>query len=111
GPRALCNPWTLATTYWLTRMVIDQGTPGDLVECGVFAGVQVAAMARACQDAGPPSQTGVVWRTSVWPHEQHQRRFCRGEVQADLRQGRPGGRIGLASQGFEQLLRELYELA
>ena len=28
---------------------IEQGVRGDLVECGVFAGAQVAAMARACQ--------------------------------------------------------------
>lgn len=33
-------------------MVIDEGIPGDLVECGVFCGAQCAAMARAVMDAG-----------------------------------------------------------
>ena len=50
--RALSDEWTLAATYWNTRMVLDLGIPGDLVECGVFAGAQIAAMARACMDAG-----------------------------------------------------------
>lgn len=33
-------------------MLISEGVPGDFVECGVFAGSQVAAMAKALVDTG-----------------------------------------------------------
>ena len=49
---ACCNPPTIHNTYELTRRVIDENIPGDLVECGVYAGAQIAAMWKACQDAG-----------------------------------------------------------
>jgi hypothetical protein len=50
--RAFCKLPTLWNTYFQTRLVIKLGVPGDLVECGVAAGVQPAVMARACIDAG-----------------------------------------------------------
>lgn len=50
--RALSDAWTVSASYWTARQVIDHGIPGDFVECGVFAGVQCAAMAKACIDAG-----------------------------------------------------------
>ena len=34
-------------TFQLTRRVLDEKVPGDLVECGVFAGAQAALMALA----------------------------------------------------------------
>ena len=59
GQRALCNPPTLRNSYDLAARAIKAGIPGDFVECGVFAGSQCAAMARAILDArrsgfGPP---------------------------------------------------------
>lgn len=50
-PQALARRPTVAATYWLTRMILSEGIPGDLVECGVFCGAQAAAMARAVQFA------------------------------------------------------------
>ena len=52
GQRALCKRETLWTTYWLAGYCCQFGIPGDFVECGVFAGVQVAAMVKARQDFG-----------------------------------------------------------
>lgn len=49
---ALCNPPTLRNSYALTQRVLAEQVPGDLVECGTFAGAQIAAMHRACVDAG-----------------------------------------------------------
>ena len=49
---ALCNPNTIRTTYGLTRRVIEDRVPGDLVECGVFAGSQSAVMAHVCAGFG-----------------------------------------------------------
>lgn len=43
---------SLWATYHMTLGVLQAGVPGDLVECGVFAGVHPAVMARACEDAG-----------------------------------------------------------
>ena len=37
-------------TYEVTRDVLDREVPGDFVECGVFAGVQVGIMALAAAD-------------------------------------------------------------
>lgn len=48
---------TLRASYQLTKSVIEQGVPGELVECGVFAGAQSAMMAFAMQDAATP-----MWR-------------------------------------------------
>jgi len=44
----LCRPNTLLTTYGITRRVVEDKIPGDLVECGVFAGAQAAVMAHVC---------------------------------------------------------------
>lgn len=41
---------TIEATYQLARMAIELGVPGDFCECGVYAGAQSAAMARAIQD-------------------------------------------------------------
>lgn len=46
---ALCNRPTLDNTWQLTDDALLRNVPGDLVECGVFAGVQPAVMARVCQ--------------------------------------------------------------
>lgn len=45
-------PDSLRFTYDTTRRLLVDGVKGDLVECGVAAGVHPAMMARACQDAG-----------------------------------------------------------
>lgn len=50
--RALSTLGTLRATYGVTKMVLQQQIPGDFVECGVFAGAQVAAMAKAIVDTG-----------------------------------------------------------
>ena len=52
GWAALSSAPTLEATYELARMTIERGIPGDFVECGVFAGVQCAAMAKALMDYG-----------------------------------------------------------
>ncbi len=49
---ALCNVNTILTTYGLTRRVIEDRIPGDLVECGVYAGAQAATMAHVCAGWG-----------------------------------------------------------
>ncbi len=54
--RALCNPPTLRSTYRLAGQVILEGVPGDMVECGVFAGAQLAVMARAIIHIGAPKR-------------------------------------------------------
>jgi hypothetical protein len=51
GKRALSTRETLYATYDIARTVLRNGTPGDFVECGVFAGSNAAAMARAIMDA------------------------------------------------------------
>jgi O-methyltransferase len=56
GQAALCNPPTLRNTYDMARDVIRRNVVGDFVECGVFAGAQVAAMARAAIDSGDKSR-------------------------------------------------------
>ncbi len=52
GQRALSSTSTLESSYDLARLCIERGVPGDFVECGVFAGVQAAAMAKALMDLG-----------------------------------------------------------
>jgi len=49
---ALADGPTTEATYTLARSVVEQGIPGDLVECGVYAGAQCAMMARALMDLG-----------------------------------------------------------
>lgn len=46
----LGHPSTIEATYEIAKMAIELGIPGDFVECGVFAGSQSAAMARAIMD-------------------------------------------------------------
>lgn len=47
---ALSTTPTLHYSYKLAKMVIDGNIPGDLVECGVYAGSQCGAMALAVQE-------------------------------------------------------------
>ena len=49
----LGNPSTLQASYDIARLVIERNVPGDFVECGVFAGAQSAAMAKAIECLGP----------------------------------------------------------
>jgi O-methyltransferase len=51
GACALSGLETLDATYKLSRLACES-LPGDLVECGVFGGAQVAMMARAYLDVG-----------------------------------------------------------
>ena len=44
---ALCGWNTILTSYGLARRVVEDRVPGDIVECGVYAGAQAAAMAHA----------------------------------------------------------------
>lgn len=44
---ALSTKATLKMTYELTRLVLEEEIPGNLAECGVFAGAQITAMALA----------------------------------------------------------------
>lgn len=49
-PHVLGHITTIEATYQVARMAIELGVPGDFVECGVYAGAQSAAMARAIMD-------------------------------------------------------------
>lgn len=53
---ALSSRETLEASYDLARVAIERRIPGDFVECGVFAGAQVAAMGRALLDSGDLSR-------------------------------------------------------
>ncbi len=48
---ALCTEHTLVATYNLARAVLENDVAGDFAECGVFAGANVAMMARALMAA------------------------------------------------------------
>ena len=50
--RALSTRATIQASYDIARAVLAAGTPGDFVECGVYAGANAAAMARAIYDMG-----------------------------------------------------------
>jgi O-methyltransferase len=52
GQRAYSSTETLAATYEMAVSCIERGIPGDFVECGVAAGAQVAAMAKALEERG-----------------------------------------------------------
>jgi len=47
---ALSSKETVRASYEIARAAIAAGIPGDFVECGVFAGSNAAAMARAILD-------------------------------------------------------------
>lgn len=47
---ALSSLETVQASYDLAKLAIERGIPGDFVECGVFAGAQSAAMAKALLD-------------------------------------------------------------
>lgn len=48
--RTLSSRETVQASYDIARLAIRRHVPGDFVECGVFAGGQVAAMAWATMD-------------------------------------------------------------
>lgn len=50
---ALSSKETVLASYQIARAAIAAGVPGDFVECGVFAGANAAAMARAIQSFVP----------------------------------------------------------
>lgn len=50
GAAALSSMETMCASYGIARMAITNGVTGDFVECGVFAGSNAAAMARAIWD-------------------------------------------------------------
>lgn len=52
GQSAFGEPPSLRFTYDKTRELLAARVPGDLLECGVAAGVHPATMAKACEDAG-----------------------------------------------------------
>lgn len=47
---ALSSVETCRSTYAVCRQTLEEGIPGDFVECGVYAGSQAAIMARALLD-------------------------------------------------------------
>jgi O-methyltransferase len=47
---ALSSRDTIDASYWMARSILARGIEGDFVECGVFAGANAAAMARAILD-------------------------------------------------------------
>lgn len=49
--RAASSLETLQASYDLARMAIQNGIPGDFVECGVYHGAQCAAMAMAIMES------------------------------------------------------------
>lgn len=51
-PSLLDHHVAIRSSYDLARNVIERDVPGDLVECGIYAGAQVAAIARAILDTG-----------------------------------------------------------
>ncbi len=50
APFALCCLPTLKNTQMLSKTILKEGTPGDFVECGVFAGSHPAVMATVIED-------------------------------------------------------------
>lgn len=50
--RALSSYETVEASYYMATMAIGMNIPGDFVECGVFAGSQVAAMASCLMHHG-----------------------------------------------------------
>ena len=49
---ALSSVETCRSTYAIARQSLEEGIPGDMVECGVYAGSQAAAMALAIYEEG-----------------------------------------------------------
>jgi O-methyltransferase len=49
---ALCTERTLIATYNIACAVLDNDIPGDFAECGVFAGANVAMLAKAIMTGG-----------------------------------------------------------
>ena len=52
GQRALSRPETVQNSYLLAKICCQENIEGDFVECGVFAGTQIAVMALANQQFG-----------------------------------------------------------
>ena len=52
GKKALSTPQTVLNSFLLAQVCCHKNTEGDFVECGVFCGTQIAAMALANQQNG-----------------------------------------------------------
>jgi O-methyltransferase len=61
GLRALSSRETVRASYDIARLAIARSIPGEFVECGVFAGVQSAAMAYAIEQDMNAQGFPVVW--------------------------------------------------
>lgn len=49
---AITPPQVLRATYGLSRLLIEEGVPGDFIECGTYSGAHPAVMAHAIMEAG-----------------------------------------------------------
>jgi|WetSurMetagenome_2_1015567.scaffolds.fasta_scaffold228846_2 O-methyltransferase len=49
---AITPPKMVDATYGMAKMLIEERIPGDFVECGVFAGAHIGAMAKAILETG-----------------------------------------------------------
>lgn len=56
-PHVLGHKSTIDATYCIAKMAIELDVPGDFCECGVYAGAQSAAMARAITDSWNEDET------------------------------------------------------
>ena len=100
---ALSSLETVRASYDIARLAIERDIPGDLVECGVFASAQAAAMAKALMDYEVPprgftaehrrvhlfdSFTGIPAPTAedgAWPHPVGQSKCDLATVQRFMR--------------------------
>lgn len=60
---ALSSVETCRSTYAVCRQALEEGIPGDFVECGVYAGSQAAIMAKAILDNREQHLS-----ITAWPH-------------------------------------------
>lgn len=103
--RALCHVETLHATYWLTRMALETQIQGDFVECGVFAGAQGAAMARACMDLGQQRKIHLFDSFQGIPKAGPED----NEISGLLGRGGPCEPSGISSQSVDQVKEHLTE--
>lgn len=100
GRRALSSAATLQASYDLALQCIRQKIPGDFVECGVFQGVQCAAMAKAIMETGDRGRRVHLFDTFA------------GIPQAgpkDLEYLAAGHKAGLSSASLEDVQRNMDE--
>jgi O-methyltransferase len=58
---ALSSVETCRSTYAIARQALEEGIPGDFVECGVYAGSQAAIMAKAIWERLVEHPSITVW--------------------------------------------------